>query len=227
MSSQRTALLIGSTGLIGGHVVSLLLEDSAYSKVTALVRKSFFPAHPKLTELVVDFDRMEQYKSHFAVDDIFCCLGSTTKDTPDPEQYRKVDVLYPLEAAKLGRQNGAKQYLIVSAIDADINSRFAYLQMKGEVEQEIKKLGYDSLHIFQPSLLAGRQEKKRLKEEFAIWVGNLLKGVYPKRWQKYLPTEGRVVAQAMIAAAKSGKKGMFVYLRPEIVQSIDLPKNKI
>ncbi len=134
---QRKALLAGATGLIGGHVLDLLLADPAYGEVIALVRRPLDVEHDKLTGLVVDFDRLDEMPDPPAADDVFCCLGSTMKKAGSKAAFRKVDHDYVVATARLGLAGGARRFLLVSAVGAGASSRNFYSRVKGEAEDSV------------------------------------------------------------------------------------------
>ena len=116
--NTRTALLLGATGLVGGHCLDLLLADAAYDAVVTLGRRPLGRSHPKLTHHVVDFDRLAEAASLIEARDVFCCLGTTMKKAGSKEAFRKVDYEYPVAAARIAAANGAEQYLLISALGA-------------------------------------------------------------------------------------------------------------
>lgn len=203
--SQKTALVIGSTGMIGELLTDKLLFDNYYSEVKTLVRKPSGKMHAKLTEIVVDFDHLNE--RDVQADHIFCTLGTTIKTAGSKENFRKVDFKYPLETARYGLKNGATFYGIVTAMGADTNSWFFYNQVKGEIEEALKALDYDSVGIFQPSMLLGDRDEKRAGESIGQKVMLGLNFAIPKN---YKAIDGEKVADAMLQLAKSESKGVKV-----------------
>src|SRR4051794_19197997 len=104
----RTALLVGATGLVGGHCLRRLLDDPAYSKVTVVARRPLGRAHAKLVEVVTSFDELAARADTLRGEDVFCCLGTTIKVAGSQAAFRKVDHDHVLELARLARANGAK-----------------------------------------------------------------------------------------------------------------------
>lgn len=204
---MRTAVLAGSTGLIGNHLLELLLADTAYDKVIALSRKPLAKRHSKLENVLVNLDEWAKLKE-LKADDVFCCLGTTIKQAKTKEAFRKVDFEYPVELAKALKQNGAVTFLLVSALGADKNSGIFYNQVKGEVEAAIGELAYPTTHIFRPSLLLGDRQEQRSGEDAAKVFYKIFGWLIP---QKYKGIEAVKVARAMVAEAKSGKQGQHVY----------------
>jgi uncharacterized protein YbjT (DUF2867 family) len=143
---MKTALLVGATGLIGDLLARQLVESPAYERVTVLTRKPLAWQHPRLQEIPFDFDRPNSMLVR--ADDIFCCLGTTMKKAGSKEAFRKVDYQYPLDIARLGRQSGARQFAVVTAMGADTGSMFYYNRVKGEIERD--------LGMFPPVATAGK-----------------------------------------------------------------------
>lgn len=210
---MKTALVAGSTGLIGGQLLQLLLGDDYYDSVKAISRKPLEINHPKLENIVLDFDKLTEHHDALKADDIFCCLGTTIKKVKTKEKFRKVDFDYPVELAKLTKANGAEQYLLVSALGADKNSTIFYNQVKGEVEEAIGQAGFTSFHIFRPSLLMGDRNESRAGEEagkvFFKYFGFLVP-------MKYKGIDSVRVARAMQNIAALHLQGTHVHESKEL-----------
>jgi uncharacterized protein YbjT (DUF2867 family) len=199
---MKTALIVGATGLIGGHLTRKILNHPSYSKIKVLVRKPLDFQHPKLEQIIIDFDNFD--KSLVVADDVFCCLGTTMKHAGSKEAFYKVDFTYPFEVAKAALQNGAQQYLIVTAMGADAKSLFYYNRVKGEIEKALTDLNYATLLIFRPSLLLGERKDSRAGEGFATIIMNTFNFLIPKR---YKAIKGETVANAMLDLAQKEIKG--------------------
>lgn len=210
---MKTALVAGSSGLIGSQLLSLLLEDSRYRKIIAISRRPLELTHPKLENVVLDFDQLKQHSQALKSDDIFCCLGTTIKKVKTKEAFRKVDFEYPLELARIGKEQGAENYLLVSALGANKNSSLFYNQVKGEVEDAISKIGIPTLHIFRPSLLVGPRSEQRSGEEAAQWVYKIFGFMIPN---KYMAIESIKVARSMIFIAQEKVKGIIIHESKEL-----------
>ncbi len=210
---MKTALVAGSSGLIGRQLLSLLLEDSRYAKIIAISRKPLELTHPKLENVVLDFDHLKQHSQALRCDDIFCCLGTTIKKAKTKEAFRKVDFDYPVELARIGKEQGAEKYLLVSALGANKNSSLFYNQVKGEVEDAIAKIEIPALHIFRPSLLVGPRAEQRGGEEAAKWVYNIFGFAIPA---KYMAIESIKVARAMIFLSQEKVKGVLIHESKEL-----------
>jgi len=203
----RIALIAGATGLIGSQLLELLLKDDAYSKVIALSRKPLNISHAKLENVVLEAGELKNH-SELKAHDVFCCLGTTIKHAKSKGAFRKIDFDYPLELAHLLKANGAHQFLLVSALGADKNSRIFYNQVKGEAEDAIDQVGFATYHIFRPSLLMGSRKEARAGEDAAKMVYKIFGFLIPA---KYKGIESIRVARAMIRLALENKTGRFIH----------------
>jgi uncharacterized protein YbjT (DUF2867 family) len=215
-ANGKTAVLLGASGLVGGYCLQTLLSDSRYARIVLLGRRELAAArHPRLTQKIVDFEGLTQADFHRA-DEVFCALGTTMRKAGSKEAFRRVDVDYPLSAAQLSRQAGAKQFLLVSSVGADAAAKNFYLRTKGELEQEIGKLGFNAFHVFRPSLLLGKREEFRLGERIATAVAPLLNFAMAGGLRRYRAIRAASVGKAMVAAAQQEKRGTLVYQYEEI-----------
>lgn len=202
--NHKTALLLGATGLVGQHLLTLLLEDTRYDRVICLVRNK--PAEEyatlssagKLQLEVVDYEKLPDCGELFAATHVYVCLGTTIKKAGSEQAFRKVDYDYVLQAAKLAQQHGAKSFVWISSVGADSTSSNFYLRVKGELECAIAAL--PELHALpiQPSLLLGHRDEFRLGEKLAVWLSPLLAPLMLGPMKKYRPIHAIDVAQQMI-----------------------------
>ena len=212
---MKTALIAGATGLIGGQLLQLLLQDDHYDKVKVLTRKAININHPKLDIILADFDQLSEQASRMKTDDVFCCLGTTMKQARTKEGFKKVDYDYPLEIAQLAKSQGAKQYFLISALGANKNSSIYYNKIKGEVEAGITNAGFETLHIFRPSLLLGNRPETRPGEDSAKLFYKIFSVLIPA---KFKGIDSARVARAMLAFAKQQKSGKFIHESSELKQ---------
>ncbi len=211
MENDRKALVLGATGLVGGHLLRILSEDKTYSTITCLLRSKKNFGYDKVKEAVVDFSGLENYRELFNVDDVFCCLGTTMKKAGSKEAFRMVDYEYPLAAANIAKRNGAQRFFIITALGAKSSSSVFYNRVKGEVETDIEKLSFSALHIFRPSLLLGEREEKRFREDIGIILYRLLTFLFVGPLRKFRAIRGEAVAQSMAFAAASKGEGVFIH----------------
>ncbi|MEH7255662.1 oxidoreductase [Neobacillus niacini] len=217
---KKTALILGATGLIGKELVKIISESDQYEKIRLLVRKSIEINDERFEIHIVNFDELHEYSELFQVNDVFCCLGTTIKKAKTKEAFRKVDYEYPLEAAKLARVNGVEKFLLVSAMGADANSRIFYNQVKGKLEESLKRLNLPSLQIFRPSLLLGKREEFRLGEKVAEKASGFLNFIMIGPLLPYRGIQAEKVADAMVVVAQSTINGTTVYPSHKIDQMI-------
>jgi len=221
---QDTVAVIGSTGLVGSHIVDLLKEENAYQKIRLLVRRPVEFSHPKLEIRLVNFEDYESLKSALAeCNVVFSAIGTTQgKVKGDQLQYRKVDYDIAVNAARACLETGGSNFLLVSSVGADSNSKNFYLRLKGEVESAVRKFPIKSIAIFRPSMLLGNRKEFRLGERIGQSGMKLISPLLAGRWKKYKAIEARDVAAAMIAAAKRNREGFTVYEYDEMKRLIAL-----
>lgn len=195
------ATIIGATGLIGGHLLDMLLNNVTFKTVRILIRRPLELSHPKLEKKLVDFSDMENFRLALeGTDVIFCTIGTTMKKMKgDKDAYRKVDFEIAVNAARLGKANGCEKFVLVSAVGADSQSRNFYLKLKGETEEAVQASGIESVYILRPSLLIGNRKEFRAGEKLASWLMPLFAFILPA---KYRPVKAIDVAKAMVNAVK-------------------------
>lgn len=213
---MRTALLVGATGLTGGHCLDRLLNDDAYEKITVLTRRSLPQTHHKLEQHVVDFDNLNASAPMLRAHDVFCCLGTTIKTAGSKDAFRKVDLDYPSELARIASTNGSEQFLVISAVESNPRSRLFYGRVKGEMEQAVSALPFKGVYIFRPSLLVGERGEVRWAEALGIKLFTALPFLLSGPLKKLRPIEARAVASAMITVAKSAPGGKQIFTSDRI-----------
>jgi len=208
---SRSALVAGATGLVGGHVLELLLADPQWSHVVTVGRRKTSNQHAKLEQRVVDLSGLENVSDLPHIDDVFCCLGTTIKQAGSQPAFRLVDHDFVVGLARAGLRAGATQFLLVSAIGADPESRVFYSRVKGETEAAIRKLSYRGIQIFRPSLLRGVRSEFRLGERIALLGAPVLPALLFGRLRRYRPIQAATVARAMISIAREAPRGPNVF----------------
>jgi len=206
---SKTAIIAGASGLIGQSLIKSLLESEGYSQVVALVRKPLNIQHEKLKEQLINFDELMEMPAFPKGDDVFCCLGTTQKKTPNAQDYRKVDYDYCFNLAKRALREGADRFFLISSLGAQKGARNFYLSLKGELEHDISFLNYRTIYIFRPSLLLGDRKEKRLGEAFAKAITKIIPFMGPLK--KYRPIHADKVVDAMLKVAQQEDKGCYYY----------------
>ncbi|MBC6489338.1 NAD(P)H-binding protein [Flavihumibacter stibioxidans] len=217
----RKATLLGASGLIGSHLLDLLLADPYYDEVTILVRRNMGRTHPKLTEIIIDFENSQAYEPGIAgAETVFCAIGTTMKKVSgDHDAYRQVDFNIPVTAAKAAAGLGVFNFVLVSSVGADAaNNNNFYLKLKGVVEETISKENIPQIHIFRPSLLIGHRNEKRTGEGFAQMMAPIFSGLMVGKWRVYKPIRAALVAKAMLSAAKLQNRGIFIHTYDDILK---------
>lgn len=216
---NKTATLIGATGLIGSQLLDLLQDDSAFSEIKILVRRPIKIDNPKVKVSIIDFSDEESFQSKISGSSVvFCAVGTTNKKTKgDKNEYRKIDYNIPVTAAKLSLETGCKHFVLVSSYGANSKSNNFYTKLKGEVEDTLSSLNIPSLSIFRPSLLLGKRQEFRFGEIIATLLMNPLSFLLPT---KIRPIKAYDVAKSMLEASKADTKGTKIYHYKEIMKSI-------
>jgi len=204
MIESMKLLLLGSTGLVGSHVLELALADQRIEAVIAPVRKPL-PDHPKLFAPVLDFDKLPDEAPWWEVDAVICALGTTIKVAGSQEAFRRVDHDYPLAIGRLARHHGVTAYVLNSAMGADASSRIFYSRVKGELENDLRKLDFPSLTFVRPGLIGGDRKEHRAGEKAMTVVLTVLGPLLPRRW-RINPAER--IAREMLDAAIQRNPGV-------------------
>lgn len=214
---MKKALLAGATGLVGNELLGVLLSSNQYKEVIVISRKPLNWEHEKLkTVLVKDFADIRNQAEKLKADDVFCCLGTTMKKAGSKEDFERVDYEYPMLLATIAKNNNAKQFLLVSAKGASVNSFFYYNKVKGKLEQELQGMNFQQLKIFRPSLLLGDRQERRAGEDIAKVISQKLPFLYAGPMKQYSPIHAKEVATGMHKAAQLEDKKVCIYESEEI-----------
>lgn len=207
------ALIIGATGSTGEFLVNELLADAAYSNVVIFVRKPTGKQNPKLTEHIIDFSAIENYKDLITGDVLFSCLGTTLKDAGSKENQLKIDFDIPKTFAEIAKQNGVSSFVLLSAYGASAQSNVFYSQLKGKLEDTIATLNFEQYIIFKPGLLL-RKGSDRLGEKIMVKMLNVFNAI--GLFRKFRPLPTSLLAQKLSKAPKILPKGNSVIELGEI-----------
>lgn len=213
---MSTVLLTGATGLVGRLCLKLLLADPAFEKIKVITRRPLYEEHPKLSAYITDFEKLETLEADLTADIVICCLGSTLKDAGSREQFMKIDHDYPLQIAQIAHRHGGKHFIVISAIGADKKSLFFYSRVKGLLEADIKSIPYETISIFQPSLIDGERKEVRVMEQLTLGIARPLSGLLPRSLNKYKPIEASEIARAICHVAQASTPGIHYYQKNEI-----------
>ncbi len=198
---MKTAIILGATGLTGSILLEKLIEDNSFDKIKLFSRSSTGKNNPKVEEHLIDLFQLEKHSNDFTADVAFCCIGTTKAKTPDNETYKKIDYGIPVAAAKLAKKNGIKTFVVISALDANENSRVFYNKTKGEMERDVLNQNIVNTYILQPSLIVGDRNESRFGETIAGIFMKIFGFLVPN---KYKMIKAETIAEAMLFIAKEG-----------------------
>lgn len=216
-----TALIFGATGLVGNLCLEMLVASNLYSKIIVLSRKQITPPLLNVENIVTDFENLETIKDSIKADDIFCAMGTTIAKAGSQEKFTKIDYEIPLQIAQIAKQNGAKNFVLVSAIGADSKSKVFYNRTKGKLEEALEKLSFNSLIIFQPSILLGEREDFRFAEMIGKSLFKGLSFVFVGKLKPYKGIEAKTIAKAMVAKAIKPSEKVERLTYKEILKAAD------
>ena len=214
----KVAVLFGATGLVGNFCLRRLLVHQAYDKVISIGRAPVKASHPKLIHYEVDMTNPENYRHLMRGDDLFICMGTTMKKAGSKEAFYEVDHDLIFTIAKTGSLQSINQLIFVSALGADSKSLIFYLKVKGELEDDVRRLPYWGVHIMRPSILLGQREEKRPAEKIAGQLSRGLQFFSGSILGDIAPVQADDVAKAMVQAAQSLKQGTHIHHGSEIVK---------
>ncbi len=200
---MRTALLFGSSGLVGGHLLNQLIKDTNYSKIKLFVRSAPEITDSKVEIIKTDFNNLENHKEDIIGDDCFICIGTTKKNSPNKDEYRRIELDVPKEIAQIAKSNLVNSFIFVSALYANSKGLGDYVRFKGLVEEELKRLNFPKLRIMRPSFLMGDRKKNRASEKIGIFAFKLLSPLLLGPLKKIKPIHSETVAKAMIAVVQN------------------------
>ncbi len=208
---MKTALIAGSTGLIGQSLLSTLLNSNEYEKVIAIVRTPLNIKHPKLIESIVDFNHLPDFSPPCSVHHVFCCLGTTIKKAGSKQAFLKVDYTYVNQLAQWAQEHHCEHFSVISSVGASPKASSFYLHTKGNMETSLSALNIRSIHIFRPSLLLGERKEFRMGEKISELLLVLLKPLLRGKLRKYRAIKASHVARAMYEHAQEKQVGISVF----------------
>ena len=214
---MKTALVFGSSGLIGGHLLYQLIKNDNYNKIKLFVRSETVIKETKIEIIKTNFSDLENHKEDIKGDDCFLCIGTTKQNSPDKNEYKKVELDIPIKIAQIARANLVKSFIFVSSIYANPKSSGDYVKFKGLVEEELKELNFSNLGILRPSFLMGSRKENRAGEKIGILTFRLLSPLLLGPIKKMRPINSEKVAKAMIKIANENLKKT-IFESDEIVE---------
>jgi uncharacterized protein YbjT (DUF2867 family) len=208
------ALIIGATGLVGSHILNQLLDNHYYEAITCLVRKPSPISHPKLTQIIFDFENPDE--SVVKADHIYCAIGTTLAKAGSKERQFKIDCTYPTEIAKIAIKNGATHFALVSSVGSNSKSGNFYLSTKGKLEDEILRLNFPHFVIARPSFILGERTETRTGEKIGIVIMKFLNPIILGSFKKYRAIDASAIAQSLIKNTINAVKAHQILESPNI-----------
>lgn len=207
------AIVIGATGAVGKELVRALLNDVRYTEVAVFVRRDPGVTHPKLTAHVINFEQPDTWRALVTGDVLFSALGTSLKQAGSKEAQRRIDYDYQHMFAEAAHANGVPHLVLLSSLGADSRSSIFYLRLKGELDDAVQRLGFDTVHIVRPPSLI-RPEAKRLGETAVV---KILQGLNAVGIAKNLaPMSVDTVARCMMEIGTESRGGVQIITGQDI-----------
>ena len=209
------ALIIGATGATGKDLVGILLNDPRYTEVVAFVRRPSGLTHSKYSEVITDFEKLDEVTDSIKGDIWFSCLGTTLKAAGSKEKQWQIDHDIPAKFAEFAKRNGVPRVVVVSAYGASPSSKVFYSRMKGELDEHIANLGFDQCLIFRPGFLL-RKDTDRTSERVMAHVLKLVNSL--GLFRKFRPLPTSILAEKLAKAPATIPSGKHVIELDEVFQ---------
>jgi uncharacterized protein YbjT (DUF2867 family) len=210
-ADAKVALVAGASGLTGGAALDALLGAPDISRVLAVSRRPLGREHPRLANRIVQFERLELQLKGVSCDVALCCLGTTLRKAGSQQRFRAVDVDGVLAFARAAKAANARRFVVISSVGADPAARNFYLRTKGDMEQAVETVGFESLDILQPSMLLSWRSEMRPLELLGSALLTLVNPLLHGKYEPYRGISAHTVGQAMLGAIRSGRRGVQRY----------------
>ena len=219
MMQEKTAIVIGATGLVGKALLKQLLEDKKYKKVVAFSRRDPGFESPKLELHLIDFAEKAEWEHLVKGDVLFSALGTTMKQAGSKDAQYLVDYTFQHQFATAAKKNGATSLVLISSSGADARSRYFYMRIKGELDRDVQKLNFENTQILRPGPLIGEREQPRSGEGFLKFSMSILNGI--GLFKKYKPISGEDVAKAMRKAGSKTPMRVVIYEAMQVYELVE------
>lgn len=201
---KKTAILLGASGLTGNYLLQLLLASKDHDQVLVFSRRPLEIEHPKLSVIICDLLQLKEVHETFKAHEVYCCIGTTQKKTPDKDNYREIDYGIPVSAAELCKENGIKTFIVISSMGANPNSRIFYNRTKGEMERDVLQQDIEQTFIVRPSIIEGNRNEHRLAEKIGLNVFKALQLLFVGPLRKLRSIHAEKIAKSMLKLAEHG-----------------------
>lgn len=219
--NQKTAIVLGATGLTGSLLLKRLIADDSYTTIKLFSRRPTGNSSPKVKEFIGDMLQLEQFKNDFTADELFCCVGTTSAKTKDRTIYKAIDFGIPSAASKLAKMKNIPTFLVISSMGANTKSKIFYSRTKGEMEQAVMDQEIPYTYILRPSLILGGRDERRMGESAGAFVMKLTNTLLVGKLKKYRAIGADCIAAAMINLAKSKPESQVV--PSDVLQELGKP----
>jgi uncharacterized protein YbjT (DUF2867 family) len=203
---KKTAIILGATGLTGSSVLQKLIKDARYDNIKLFSRSKIDGLPNKVTQFVGDLLKLEEFKADFTAQEVYCCIGTTAKKTPNKTLYKQIDYGIPVAAAKLSKENNIPTFLVISAMGAKTNSTVFYNKTKGKMERDVLKQDIKNTFVLRPSLIGGKRNESRILEKIGLAVFKVISPLFIGKLKEYKIINAETIAQAMINLANNTNK---------------------
>jgi len=213
---KKTAIILGATGLTGAILLQKLIADERYESIKLFSRSKIEGLPDKVIQFIGDLLKLDQFKADFTADEVYCCIGTTSKKTPDKKRYKEIDYGIPVAAAQLSKENNIATFLVVSALGANKNSTVFYNKTKGEMEQDVLKKQVKNTFILRPSLIGGDRKERRILEKIGLVVFKIIQPLFIGKLKQYQIINAESIAQAMLNLANNNNSEEVIITSNEI-----------
>ena len=214
---KKTAIILGATGLTGSNLLQKLINDDRYNSIKLFSRSKIDGLPTKVTQFIGNLLKLEDFKADFTADEVFCCIGTTAKKTPDKNLYKKIDYGIPVGAAKLAKENKIDTFLVVSAMGANKKSSVFYNKTKGEMENDVLLQNIQKTTILRPSLIGGERKDFRILEQIGLSVFKIIQPLFIGKLKNYKIIDANNIAQAMVQLANNKNHTEVIITSNEII----------
>lgn len=211
-------LIAGASGLVGGELLQLALNDDRIDVIHLLVRRELKIENPKLHQRIIDFNELEKWNSSIQFDSVLCALGTTIKNAGSKEKFQLVDMEFVVNLAKWSEYNGVNKFIVISSMGADHRSSIFYSKVKGQMQKAISVLSIPVISILQPSLLIGKRSEFRLGEKIGILTMRALNTLLIGPLKKYRGIQAKIVAKSMLQLCFQTQTGINIYSNEKLFE---------
>ncbi len=200
---KKTAIILGASGLTGGILLQKLVAEESYESIKLFSRSKIEGLPKKVTQFIGNLLKLEDFKADFTADQVFCCIGTTAKKTPNKDLYKQIDYGIPVAAAQLSKENKISTFLVISAMGASAKSNVFYNKTKGEMERDVLEQNIKNTFVLRPSIIGGERNETRPLEKIGLAVFKVIQPLFIGKLKEYKITDPEDIAQTMITLANS------------------------